>query len=254
MLQVGRGGLTDDENLSHFSMWCMLAAPLLAGNDLTKMSPYVKSVLIHDELIAINQDVLVAQAVVAKEGGRNTSKLDQGWQLWKRPLHDGSTAALVLNRGGTNLSTTVDFSDLGISGTVNIRDVWARKDLGSGSDYSLTVPPHGSRILKLTSPTLGGVGRRVCDEVTTQDGPRFTRPYVQLDCAVGERIVSINGMATNEGLDGWRCGSEGDLTAAPEGERRGDLLEVRESCVGRRMCRVRLGARRALALEGTCSK
>jgi alpha-galactosidase len=80
MLQVGNG-LTESEDLSHFSMWCMLAAPLLAGNDLTKMTPYVRSVLLHDELIAINQDVLVSQAVVAKEGGRSTSKLDQGWQL-----------------------------------------------------------------------------------------------------------------------------------------------------------------------------
>lgn len=62
MLQVGNGGLTETQDLSHFSMWCMLAAPLLAGNDLTKMTPYVLSVLAHDELIAINQDLLVSQA------------------------------------------------------------------------------------------------------------------------------------------------------------------------------------------------
>ena len=136
------------------SMWCMLAAPLLAGNDLTKMTPYVKSVLIHEGLIAIDQDPLVSQAVVAKEGGRNTSKLDQGWQIWKRPLHDGTKAALLLNRGATNLSITLEFSDVGISGSpAKIHDVWAREDLSLPSGaarFTAVVPAHGSLTLKLT--------------------------------------------------------------------------------------------------------
>jgi alpha-galactosidase len=248
MLQVGNG-LTESEDLSHFSMWCMLAAPLLAGNDLTKMTPYVRSVLLHDELIAINQDVLVSQAVVAKEGGRSTSKLDQGWQLWKRPLSDGSTAALLLNRGNTTTTINVDFSDLGIIGSAKIRDVWARKDLGSGSTYNLTVLAHGSRTLKLTASTrINEMSLRVCDAVRTQDAPRFTRPYVQLDCAVGESIVSIDRVAAND-LDGWRCGDEGSTAAAHEEEL---ALQARAACVGQRSCRVRLNERRALALEGTC--
>jgi hypothetical protein len=190
-MQVGNfgnsDGLAEQEDLSHFSMWCMLAAPLLAGNDLTKMSPYVLSVLTHDELIAINQDVLVSQAVVAKEFNRSTANPQQGWQLWKRPLHDGSTAALLLNRGSTNVSITINFADVGISGAATIRDVWARKDLGTGSSLKVTVHPHGSLTLKLKR-----IGQRVCDVArTSQDRlqHRFSRPYVQLDCAVGERTV-----------------------------------------------------------------
>ena len=230
----------------------MLAAPLLAGNDLTKMTPYVQSVLMHDELIAIDQDPLVSQAVVAKEGNRSTTKLDQGWQLWKRPLHDGSTAALLLNRGGTSLSIDVKFSDLGISGAVTIRDVWARKDLGSGSSYTLVVPAHGSRTLKLTPPTRVG-GLRVCDMVRRQDAPRFTRPYVQLDCAEGERITRIDRVATNDvALNDWRCG--GGSTGAAQREEDAAAATAVAACVGRRSCRVRLGGRRALALEGTCAR
>lgn len=245
--QVGNGGLTETENLAHFSMWCMLAAPLLAGNDITTMTPYVKSVLTHEELIAIDQDPLVAQAVVAKQGGRNISKLDQGWQVWKRPLHDGSTAALLLNRGGSNLSITAEFSDLGISGSAKIRDVWARKDLKtSDTSFTAVVPAHGSLTLKLTPIATAGV--RVCDSVssTKQDG-RFTRPYIQLDCAVGKRIVSIDIVVANDDLADWHCGNEAIVANKIMVE------EVRAVCVGKRSCRVRLGERDAMAVEGTCS-
>ena len=268
MLQVGNGALTETEDLSHMSMWCMLAAPLLAGNDLTKMTPYVKSVLVHEGLIAIDQDPLVSQAVVAKEGGRNTSKLDHGWQIWKRPLHDGTKAALLLNRGATNLSITLDFSDVGISGSpATIHDVWARQDLSpSGGSFTAVVPAHGSLTLKLTpAAATGGGGVRICDSVRSiaQGGPRFTRPYVQLDCALGQSIASIDRVVADDDLDGWRCGQElqevrpiGSTTVAglSRGAHEGAWMveEARAACLGRRSCRVRLGQRQALALEGTC--
>ena len=271
MLQVGNGALTQTEDLSHMSMWCMLAAPLLAGNDLTKMTPYVKSVLIHEGLIAIDQDPLVSQAVVAKEGGRNTSKLDQGWQIWKRPLHDGTKAALLLNRGATNLSITLEFSDVGISGSpAKIHDVWAREDLSlpsGAASFTAVVPAHGSLTLKLTPAAVatatGGGAVRVCDSVRSigQGGPRFTRSYVQLDCALDQSIASIDRVVAGDDLDGWRCG-QGDHVVRPTGTAAGlnqgaqgggwMVEEARAACLGMRSCRVRLGQRPALALEGTC--
>ena len=238
-------------------MWCMLAAPLLAANDLTKMTPYVRSVLLHDELIAIDQDVLVSQAVVAKEGERSPSRLDQGWQLWKRPLHDGSTAVVVLNRGATILSLTVDFSEVGIGGAAKIRDVWARADLGKGRSLALTVAPHGTRTFKLT-PTdrPAGIAPRVCDVARVRDRPRFTRPYVQLDCAVGEHIARVDRTEVGDATQGWRCGA--DVAPVPAVGPQHEAWEVfqnaRAVCVGRRSCRVRLGTWRALALEGTCKQ
>ena len=219
----------------------------------------------------------MVQAVVAKEFNRSSSNSAQGWQLWKRPLHDGSTAALLLNRGNTNISATVQFSDLGIGGAATIRDVWARKDLGTGSSFKATLPPHGSLTLKLKR-----VGARVCDVVHTcfthhqqqQVGEvvldmgvpvRFTRPYVQLDCAVGEEIASIDRVAESmddaandagQNLDGeiWRCGGGGsgdggDVAASAIAE---TMAAVKAACVGKRTCRVRLDGRRAMAVEGTC--
>ena len=268
MLQVGNGALSEAEELSHFAMWCMLAAPLLAGNDLTKMTPYVRSVLLHDELIALNQDALVSQAVVAKEAGRSSSEPDRGWQLWKRPLHDGSTAVTLLNRGAANVSVAVEFSELGIGGGAAIRDVWARRNLGTGRSYRLTAVGHGTRTLKLTPVGRGGAPGtdtgvlRVCDAVRRRAAPRFTRPYVQLDCAVGEAIASVDRAAVgDDGLDRWRCGGAAAAAedAGPPGageedeEEAAALQQARAACVGRRSCRVRLGERRALAIEGTCT-
>ena len=182
-------------------------------------------------------------------------QLDQGWQVWKRPLHDGSTAALLLNRGGTHLSITADFSDLGISGSAKVRDVWARKDLQTSADksFSAVVPAHGSLTLKVTPVTVAGASR-VCDSVysVAQGGAVFARPYVQLDCAVGKRIASIERVVADDDLAAWRCGGErarADTRAGTQAM----VEEARVACVGERTCRVRLGNRNAMAVEGICS-
>ena len=152
--------------------------------------------------------------MVAKEGGRSSTKLDQGWQVWKRPLHDGSKAALLLNRkqhfirgarplelrnlrsfaltrgrslragGDTAQDITADFSDLGISGSAAVRDVWQRKDLGTVSGkYTATVPPHGSLTLKLTAQAAEDGTVRACDAVAPAEsgGPLYERQYVQVN-------------------------------------------------------------------------
>ena len=91
MLEVGNGGMTEIEYRSHFSMWCILAAPLIAGNDLREMTEATRRILTNEELIAVDQDPAGVQGRrVRKEG-------DQ--EIWAKPLHDGSVAVALLNRG-----------------------------------------------------------------------------------------------------------------------------------------------------------
>ena len=142
MLEVGNGGMTPDEYRQHMSLWVILAAPLLAGNDLTTMSPETVAMLTNREVVAIDQDSL------GKQGDRVSA--EGPLEIWAKPLADGSKAVGVFNRHHTALSITVDFKQLGFNGPVQVRDIWQAKDLGSMQDsYSVTVPPHGVILLRV---------------------------------------------------------------------------------------------------------
>jgi alpha-galactosidase len=136
MLEVGNGGMTHTEYRTHMSLWSLLAAPLLAGNDLRDMSPETLEVLTNPEVIAINQDPLGRQARrVAQEGDL---------EVWAKPLEGGRMAAGLFNRGDSAASVTARWADLGLGAWAHVRDAWARKDLGSFADeFSAEVEPHG---------------------------------------------------------------------------------------------------------------
>ena len=103
MLEVGNGGMTTSEYRSHFSLWCLLNAPLIAGNDLRNMSPEIKEILTNKELIAVNQDELGREARrVWKEGEL---------EIWSKPMKDGSRAVLCLNRGAIAAEITATNSE-----------------------------------------------------------------------------------------------------------------------------------------------
>jgi alpha-galactosidase len=91
MLEVGNGGMTDTEYRSHFSLWCILAAPLMAGNDIRSMKPETRDILINKEAIAIDQDSMGIQ-------GRRVHK-DGDLEVWSKQLADGGRAVALLNRG-----------------------------------------------------------------------------------------------------------------------------------------------------------
>ena len=96
MLEVGNGGMTDNEYRSHFSFWAMLAAPLIAGNDLRDMRPEIHDILTNKEVIAVNQDALGRQARrVHKEGDL---------EVWAKQIKDGGRAVLLFNRGESEQS------------------------------------------------------------------------------------------------------------------------------------------------------
>ena len=146
MLEVGNGGLTADENKSHFSMWAMLGAPLLAGNDLRSMPAATKTILTNTEVIAVDQDLLGAQ-------GTLVATPQSGLQVWSKPLSGNNVRAVaLLNRNGSAASITVSFTQIGLSGgAASVRDLWQHSDLGtySGSYAAMNVPSHGVVMLRI---------------------------------------------------------------------------------------------------------
>ncbi len=146
MLEVGNGKLTHDENVLHMTMWSMLAAPLLAGNNLTALTPDVKAILTNRAVIAIDQDALGKQAERLYTEGPI--------ELWSRPLKDGSTALAIFNFGESASEMrgiSLHLSKLGYPGHAHARDLWAEQDLGTiQDDKHFTIPRHGTILLKLT--------------------------------------------------------------------------------------------------------
>ena len=147
MLQVGRG-MSFEEDKTHFSMWAMLCSPLIAGNDLTKMSPQTIRILTNKEMIAIDQDPLVYQARRIVDYG------DQ--EVWARPLHStmsGEVAVALLNRSNTASRITFSMDILGIDASkgYTLHDVWSRQDYPSSHEpqNSFQVPAHGVIVLTI---------------------------------------------------------------------------------------------------------
>jgi hypothetical protein len=142
MLQVGRG-MNYEEDKSHFSMWCMLNSPLLAGNDLRDMSKQTIEILTNKELIALNQDIGFVQARrQLKEGGI---------EVWEKPLgtHGKSKAIAILNRGDSEAIFTLHAGKLGLSKKSHLRDLWLHKEVGKlKKGKTFTIPKHGIIVLK----------------------------------------------------------------------------------------------------------
>ncbi len=143
ILEVGNGGMTPDEERTHFSLWAMLAAPLIAGNDLTNMSPETKSILLNKEIIAVDQDPL------GKEGDRVSAV--GPLEVWSKPLAGGAMAVALFNRTTGATQMTLRLKDVGWKGTAVARDLWNHQDDGLLSgEKTYTVPGHGVVMLRLT--------------------------------------------------------------------------------------------------------
>jgi alpha-galactosidase len=138
MLEVGNGGMTATENRSHFSLWAILAAPLIAGNDLRNMTPEVHDILTNKEVIAVDQDQLGRE-------GRRAAK-DGDLEVWAKQMQDGGRAVVLLNRGNSSHEISVTWEEIGYPSHLSaaLRDLWAHKDLGNfASKFSAPVESHG---------------------------------------------------------------------------------------------------------------
>lgn len=145
MLEVGNGGMTTTEYRSHFSLWSMLAAPLMAGNDLKNMTPEIREILTNKEVIAVDQDPLGME-------GRRVRKTGD-LEVWVKQMKDGSRAVALLNRGASESEISVSWEELGYPAHLSaaVRDLWAHKDLGkSSASYSGKVASHAVLLLRIT--------------------------------------------------------------------------------------------------------
>ncbi len=151
MLEVGNPPLTLDEQRAHFSMWALLAAPLMAGNDLLHMPPEVAAILTNHEVIAIDQDAAGIPGTIVDDTGT-------GQQVWMKNLGDGRKAVALLNRGEHLSNITAYWGKLGLAtgAQVSVRDIWAASERGLASDaISADVGPHSVVLLLLSAPTAG---------------------------------------------------------------------------------------------------
>jgi len=142
MLEVGNGGMTETEYRSHFSLWAMLAAPLMAGNDVRDMPSAVRDILTAPEVIAVDQDPAGRQAVRVRSGAPA--------EIWVKPLvGKDRRAVLLFNRGPEPGEIAVAWSELGLAaGGARVRDLWARRDLGFlDGGFRGQVAPHGVALL-----------------------------------------------------------------------------------------------------------
>lgn len=152
MLEVGNGGMTKDEYITHFSMWAMLAAPLMAGNDLTKMDKDTKEILTNKEVIAVDQDSL---------GEQGRRFMDMGeHEIWAKPLKGGELAVCFMNReeipwkldynwhaNTIYFANEVDMHQY----TYAIRDLWKHKEIGTTAEHTKAViPAHGVLMVRLS--------------------------------------------------------------------------------------------------------
>jgi len=147
MMEVGKlANATEDR--AHFSMWAIMAAPLIAGNDIRSMSTTTRDILTNTEVIAIDQDPLGVQGHVVASSGTD-------WQVWAKKLSGTNTVAVALfNRTAATVSITAQWSAIGIpTGAATVRDLWSKTDLGSftGSYTASSVPSHGVVMVKVTS-------------------------------------------------------------------------------------------------------
>jgi alpha-galactosidase len=143
MLEVGNGGMSADEYRTHMALWAILAAPLLAGNDLSKMTPETIAILTNRDVLAVNQDKL------GKQGDR--ADADGFIEVWSRPLADGSKAIGIFNRSNAPAKAHPDFHKLGFAKVAKARDLWLGKDLGAlDTTFAPTIPAHGVLFLKVT--------------------------------------------------------------------------------------------------------
>ena len=145
MLEVGNDGLSINEARAHFTMWCMLAAPLITGNDLRNMSNDIRNILTNENLIALDQDVL----------GRQGFKIyDEGnFEIWQKPLAGGDIAICLLNLENIDKAYSIEWANIKIkeySGKYEVKNLWQDKIIGnSETSISVSVPARDVLVYRL---------------------------------------------------------------------------------------------------------
>jgi alpha-galactosidase len=155
MLVIGKVGwgpaihdtrLTPNEQITHITLWTIQAAPLLIGADMAHFDKFTTDLMTNHEVLEVNQDVL----------GRGGSRVrqDNRLEVWVKPLADGTKAVALFNRGLQRAGVSASWTDLGVTGTQLVRDLWQQRDLGTFSNnFTASVPAHGAVLVKVGSPS-----------------------------------------------------------------------------------------------------
>jgi alpha-galactosidase len=226
MLEVGvKGTFTPTENRAHFSMWAIMAAPLIAGNDITTMPADVRTVLTNADVIAINQDPAGRQARRVRDDGSS--------EVWAKTLDDGSVAVALLNRSTGTATVSTTASQIGMAGasSYSLVDVWTKASRNTASAISATVPPHGVVMYRVRAgsgtPTdsfslrgaasarcldlLGGVANDGVPAVIwdCNGGPTQIVTAVSGQLRIGGKCLDAEGKGTADGtaVIVWTCGT-----------------------------------------------
>lgn len=211
---VGGAGMTDTEYQAHFSLWALMAAPLIMGNDLTNMNQATRDILMNAEVIAVDQDPLGIQ-------GNKVADNNNGLQVWSKKLSGvGARAVVLFNRSTAPASITVNWSDIGLTGSATVRDLWAKANRGSFTNsYTATVPSHGVVMLKIvgTEVTVPTGTTYLSDDAWAQAsngwGP-VERNRSNGDAASGDgQTLTLNGVTYTKGL-GVHATSQVDFNLA----------------------------------------
>jgi alpha-galactosidase len=137
--------LTPNEQYTHVSLWCLMAAPLIFSGDITRLDDFTLGLLANDEVIAVDQDPL-------GRPGRRVAK-DQQREVWAKDLEDGTKAIGLFNRGEVQTVVKAKWTDLGLQGKQLIRDLWRQRDLGVYEDeFEIAVPRHGVVLVGSRAP------------------------------------------------------------------------------------------------------
>jgi alpha-galactosidase len=143
MLEIGNGGMSTEEYQTHMTLWSVLGAPLVAGNDLSKMSEADKGILMNREAIAIDQDAM-------GKGGDRVEQIGDV-SVWERPLTGGRTAVAIVNAAADRRDVPIDLAAVGFAQGGDARDVWAGKDMGHVQGVlNETIPKHGVLLLVMS--------------------------------------------------------------------------------------------------------
>jgi alpha-galactosidase len=134
--------LTPNEQYTHVSLWCLLAAPLIFSGDMARLDDFTLSLLTNDEVLEVDQDPL-------GQPGFRASQHDQR-EVWAKNMDDGTKAVGLFNRGETEATVTAKWSELGLVGKQIVRDLWRQQDLGKFADeFTATVPRHGVVLIRM---------------------------------------------------------------------------------------------------------
>jgi alpha-galactosidase len=153
LLQIGNGGMSDVEYRSQMSLWAIMAAPLIVGNDIANASQATLDTLSNPEVIAVDRDPLVLSGFRVGTGGAYGG----GVEVWSKPLVDcGARAVALFNRNAAAMDVSVSWAQIGIApGSASVRDLWTHTDMASASDMlTVHVPAHGTALLKIKGAEL----------------------------------------------------------------------------------------------------